>query len=131
MVSIPFPGRYYQRRFYVVAPFWADHDIRKMGEVYYEVLKKGRSRSEDAVLNEVNQYVSLSTEQSFVGTFMILAEWRNVHPYPHGSCDFYDILENYPTTRSFINQVFSYNYYVHICMQLQNIKFCLRLLKRL
>ena len=73
------------------------------------------------MLNEVNQYVSLNIEQSFVGTFMILAEWRNVHPYPHGSCDFYDILENYPTTRSFINQVLSYN-----CNN-----FCLRLRKHL
>ena len=112
----PFPGHYYQRRFYVVAPFWADHDIRKSGEVYYEAFKRGRSKSDNVVLSEVNQYISLTTEQSFVGTFMILAEWQNIHPYPHGSCDFYDILKNYPTTRSFINQVSTCNYSVHITM---------------
>ena len=118
----PFPGHYYQRRFYVVAPYWADHDIRKSGEVYYETFEKGKSKTDDVVLDEVNRYVSLNTGQYFTGTFMILAEWQNVHPYPHGSCDFYDIIKSYPTIRFFINQVIMYysvyvqsrTYYVYI-----------------
>ena len=112
----PFPGHYYQRRFYVVAPYWADHDIRKSGEVYYETFEKGKSKTDDVVLDEVNRYVSLNTEQYFTGTFMILAEWQNVHPYPHGSYDFYDIIKSYPTIRSFINQVHIYVYSACMCI---------------
>ena len=114
----PFPGHYYQRRFYVVAPYWADHDIRKSGEVCYETFEKGKSKTDDVVLDEVNRYVSLNTEQYFTGTFMILAEWQNVHPYPHGSCDFYDIIKSYPTIRSFINQVSIYVYSACMCIRM-------------
>ena len=86
-----------------------DNDIRKSGEVYYETFEKGKSKTDDVVLDEVNRYIRLNTENYFTGTFMILAEWQNVHPHPHGSCDFYDIIKSHPTTRTFINQV-----YIHI-----------------
>ena len=79
----PFPGYHYLRNFYVVAPYWTDHDIRSDGEVYYEVLEKGYSKN-NKVLNRVNQYIKLTTGSDFIGTFMILAEWHNVHPYPYG-----------------------------------------------
>ena len=100
----PFPGYYYLRRFYVVAPYWADHDIRRDGEVYYEALVKGES-SDDRVLNRVNHYITLNADPEFVGTFMILAEWQNVHPYPYGSDYYYYFQRYYPSIRSFTKQV--------------------------
>lgn len=93
-----------------MAPYWTDHDIRKRGEIYYDTLQKGRTKNGDIVLDEVNRYVRLNTEQQFTGTFMILAEWRGVHPYPHGSCNYYDIIKSYPSTRSFINKVYTYKF---------------------
>ena len=49
---------------------------------------RGRNHNDDSVLQRVNDYLG-STEiapSNFSGTFMILAEWNDVHPYPHGSC---------------------------------------------
>ena len=107
----PFPGNYYQRRSYVVAPYWTDNDIRRSGEVYYETFVKGRSKSEDNALNKLNQYLRTNTEQHFSGTFMILAEWQEVHPYPHGSCYLCHFLRRYPSLRSFMSQVYTNSSY--------------------
>ena len=103
----PFPGYYYLRRFYVVAPYWADHDIRRDGNVFYETFERGRSRNDDNVLDIVNRYLELNNlAQNFSGTFMILAEWQNVHPYPHGSNYIYYFEKYYPSIRDFTNQVY-------------------------
>ena len=107
----PFPGNYYLRRFYVVAPYWADHDIRREGEVCYETFHRGRSTTENSVLDRVSRYLRMNTMSDFSGTFMILAEWRNVHPYPHGSRYFNFFEKYYPFIRSFTNQV-----HIHVCI---------------
>ena len=103
----PFPGFFYLRRFYVVAPYWSDHDIRGEGEVSYETFEKGRSDHDDMLLDRVNTYLNANMMTNFTGTFMILAEWRDVHPYPHGSNSF-EIY--YPFITDFTNQV------LYICM---------------
>ena len=103
----PFPGHYYLRRFYVVAPYWADHDIRRQGNVFYETFERGNSQNDDLVLRRVNDYLT-STDRApsnFSGTFMILAEWNGVHPYPHGSDYLYYFQLYYPSIRDYINQV--------------------------
>ena len=103
----PFPGYYYLRRFYVVAPYWADHDIRRKGSVSYETFERGKSRNDDYILNRVNDYLRSSdmAPLNFSGTFMILAEWNGVHPYPHGSGYLYYFEFYYPSIRDFIQQV--------------------------
>jgi len=103
----PFPGYYYLRRFYVVAPYWSDNDIRRDGEVSYEIFQKGRSSYDDMMLDTVNYYlnVNMISQTNFFGSFMILAEWRGVHSYPHGSYYFYYFLQYYPSLRSFTDQV--------------------------
>ena len=101
----PFPGHYYLRRFYVVAPYWADHDIHKEGNVFYETFERGKSQNDDSMLQRVNDYLRYKTGSNFSGTFMILAEWNGVHPYPQGSRYLYYFLLYYPSIRDFINQV--------------------------
>ena len=101
----PFPGYYYLRRFYVVAPYWADHDIRRDGEVCYETFQRGRTIDENIVLDKVSSYLRIRTSKSFIGTFMILAEWRDVYPYPHGSENFYYFEKYYPSIKAFTDQV--------------------------
>jgi len=88
-----------------VAPYWSDHDIRREGEVSYEIFEKGRSSYGDMLLDRVNTYLAANVMTNFTGTFMILAEWKDVHPYPHGSgsFDFFEIY--YPSIRSFTSQV--------------------------
>ena len=98
----PFPGFSYLRRFHVVAPYWADHDIRREGSVLYETFERGRSPNDDLMLSRVNDYLNRSMSSDFSGTFMILAKWNGVHPYPHGSSylSYY-----YPSLIDFTNQV--------------------------
>ena len=103
----PFPGHYYLRRFYVIAPYWADHDIRRRGNVFYETFERGNGQNDDLVLRRVNDYLR-STDMApsnFSGTFMILAEWNGVHPYPHGSEYLYYFELYYPSIRDYINRV--------------------------
>ena len=101
----PFPGYYYLRRFYVVAPYWADHDIRREGSVSYETFERGRSENDDRILDRVNTFLQLNGRLNFYGTFMIMAEWRDVHPYPHGSgnSNYFDMY--YPSISDFTRQV--------------------------
>ena len=72
--------------------------------MYYEAFEKGYSES-DIVLNRVNQYLKVSMGSNFTGTFMILAEWQNVHPYPYGSDYYYYFQRYYPGIRSYTKQV--------------------------
>ena len=48
-----FPGYSYLRRFHVIAPYWADHDTRRQGNVFYEMFERGRNQNDDSVLQRV------------------------------------------------------------------------------
>ena len=101
----PFPGHFYLRRFHVVAPYWADHDIRTDGNICYETFERGRSQNDDLTLDRVNTFLQLNMASNFSGTFMILAEWNGVHPYPHGSTNIFYFEMFYPSITEYINQV--------------------------
>ena len=57
------------------------------------------------LLDRVNAYLAANMMTDFSGSFMILAEWRDVHPYPHGSSYFFFYQIYYPTISDFANQV--------------------------
>ena len=69
---------------YVVAPFWADVDTRRNGMIRYQVFDATNS-NDNATITIVNDYVSQAVNDSFTGLWMMVAEWRDVHPFPHGS----------------------------------------------
>ena len=81
----PFPtySHYIQSR-YVVAPFWSDNDIRITGDICYEVHERV-----DASTAIVSEYISHNTGTNFKGRWMLVAQWENVHPYPHGSQNYW------------------------------------------
>lgn len=97
-----------------MAPYYSDNDIRRSGEVYYDVFRRGSSTSDNIILDTVNHYIRLKTNEDFSGTFMILAEWRDVHPYPHGSCYLCYYLRNNPSFRAFLNQVYTHMFVVNV-----------------
>ena len=68
---------------YLIAPFWEDVDIRNAGDIYYETHDVNNSRSSE-LLAQVSGFVSNQTGTSFSGTWMAVAFWDQVHPYPHG-----------------------------------------------
>ena len=71
---------------YVVAPYWDDVDLRHAGTVSYEIHSmRGNNPGSNQLLDEVSGFVENSTGQSFQGSWMLVAEWKEVHPWPHGS----------------------------------------------
>ena len=82
-IPVEFPG---SLTIDVVAPYWSDNDIILEGSVIYEVFQSESSPVENMTLAMVNDFIEdvLADESSnFQGTYMILAEWRGVHPFPH------------------------------------------------
>lgn len=72
----------------VIAPYWSDNDIRREGNVSYEVFEfQNTDTYGDEQLTLVSNYIMEEYDNStnFVGVYMILAEWTAVHPFPHGS----------------------------------------------
>ena len=106
----PFPGTVVSvRSAHVVAAYWSDNDIRREGNVSYEVFEFQKTGTYgDEVLTTVSNYImeELENATSFLGVYMILAEWNSVHPFPHGS-------SNIDFSSIFINKVlyFIRNYY--------------------
>ena len=45
------------------------------------------------LIRNISKFIQLNHEQAamdeFIGTWMLLAHWDKVHPYPHGSYDSY------------------------------------------
>ena len=71
---------------YVVAPYWDDVDIRLTGNISYEVHSRSTNNPRsDQLLDDVSGFVENSTGQSFQGSWMLVAEWKEVHPWPHAN----------------------------------------------
>lgn len=90
-----------------MAPFWSDNDIRKNGTVRYIDIKKGSS--DDFLLSYVESYLKqtdvIKETDTFDPTWMIVAQWDKVHPYPHGA-DSQDELSGY---EEFLSKVCIYD----------------------
>ena len=74
---------------FVVAPFWSDNDIRREGAVRY-VSYSARENTDPNVsglfsmLNGFIQQSQSEEEEDFVGDWLLIAHWDQVHPSPHG-----------------------------------------------
>ena len=63
---------------YLVAPFWADVDIRgEVGNISYQV------STGSPALDTVNTIISDEESITFTGHWMIVAEWDEVPAYPY------------------------------------------------
>ena len=70
---------------YLVAPYWDDVDIRLAGNISYEVHSRSSNNpGSSQLLDQISQFVEDSTGDSFQGDWMLIAEWEEVHPWPHG-----------------------------------------------
>ena len=68
-----------------MAPFWDDVDIRQAGNIFYE--SHNSFTGNEASLNliaQVSQYISGETGESFFGSWLLVVQWDQVHPWPHG-----------------------------------------------
>ena len=65
---------------YVIAPFWSDNDLTLAGNVTYQVEEFSSDQ-----LTSASAFITDTTNTNFSGTWMLVAQWNGVHPYPHGS----------------------------------------------
>jgi hypothetical protein len=78
-----FPSKYSKiRKSLVFAPLWNYYDIRKAGSVCYQIFEADNPLAE-ANLAQVNSFIEYKQNISFSGTWMVVIEWKDMHPYPH------------------------------------------------
>ena len=86
-------SEFWSRNGFVIAPFWNDHDLRKSGSVSYAVIDSDEGNDSVMLIKNISKFIRLNHKQAamddFEGTWMLLAHWDNVHPYPHGSYQWY------------------------------------------
>ncbi len=88
----------------LLAPFWNDHDNRDfISSVRYRVYNDAAGDT-DSFINIVSSFISNRIDAEIFGTFvptwMLVASWRDVPPYPYTAID-----------RGKVSAV-----YVHVCV---------------
>lgn len=64
---------------YLAAPFWSNSDLRQEGSVTWEI------HTSDIQTNNVSNFIQDEYGDTvFNGTWMVVVQWKNLHPYPHG-----------------------------------------------
>ena len=91
----------------VLAPYWSNNDIRNTGEVTYASFQYGDTTLGNILLEICSNYIRTNCPNStqFQGNFMILAEWNQVHPFPHGSSNLSSVFGYNPSISDFIDKV--------------------------
>lgn len=92
-----------ERAAHVIAPFWSNNDIRRSGRIRYEVYDTSNGAAAVDVLNRVSDVIVNRTGESFQGVWMLLVEWENCHPSPHG--------QSSPSGNSYLQQVCTVSVY--------------------
>ncbi len=75
----------------LLAPFWNDHDGRDpISSVKYKVYS-GTAGDPDGFMHNVSSFISNHVNArlfgKFVPTWMLVASWRDVPPYPYTATD--------------------------------------------
>ena len=71
---------------FAVAPYWTDNDARLNGRVSWEMYSTGDSAVTDDIIDDVNTFINTNTnETDFVGNFLFVGFWEEMHPYPAGA----------------------------------------------
>ena len=106
----------------MVAPYWSNVDIRLQGRIYYRLIEAGRTTEEldIALLNFVSGFIAArqsSSAANFSATTMLVAQWRDVPPFPSGAGDIEGLSEN---DAELINQVqteleLCFSFFVSVC----------------
>ena len=70
-----------------------------VGQVCYQSFDINNPLTEP-VFSQVNNFIQGNQNVSFVGTWMLVMEWKDVHPNPHSILEQYDI-----SSQNILNQV--------------------------
>lgn len=82
-----------------MSPFWSDNDIRLAGTVRYVGIERGASSGGDAIFTELSSFINRNIiaggDAPFEPTWLLVAQWDGIHPYPHGADDHEGVDEEY------------------------------------
>ena len=84
----PFPGF---TRTSLVAPFWADVDIRQDGNIFFQVYTDVASSFLERASNDTRNLTGSANSQ-FTATWVLVATWDKVPNFPDGTIGFSDSL---------------------------------------
>ena len=72
---------------FLVAPYWSNIDTRLDGTVDYQVLNIAEGGAETTSrFTQVMNFINLEADTDFAGaSWMLIATWKGVHPFPHGN----------------------------------------------
>ena len=73
----------------VVAPYWSDVDLRRDGDVYYNVYRDVDSTYIQRATADVRMF---SKYHSFTAVWVLVATWVQVPNFPDGSPNYFDHL---------------------------------------
>ena len=83
-----------------------------VGSVLYQTFSSNNPLAND-VFNDVNSFVKTSKNiTSYKGIWMLVMEWRDVHPYPHGSYYYYYYYYYYDQVFERVRQIILFHLYV-------------------
>ncbi len=87
------------RQGHVLSPFWSDIDIRRAGTVRYVAITRDSSGIGDMIMEQATAYVNerfiSEDDSSYQPNWILVAQWDEVHPYPHGADNKEGINEEY------------------------------------
>ncbi len=68
-----------------MAPFWSDVDVRLNGNIKYEVHSDDTGLVGSAeLLRNTSDFISVKASVEFIGSWMLVVSWEDVHPWPNG-----------------------------------------------
>jgi len=59
------------------------------------VHQRGTNTGSNAILERVSGFIAQQMNVNFTGSWMLVAQWDRVHPFPHGSPDRPEVSEEY------------------------------------
>ena len=66
---------------YLLAPFWVDGDLRRGGNITWEILVAGSGGLADEYIEQVSEFINERENASFVGTWLMIVHFDSIPPF--------------------------------------------------
>lgn len=78
----PFPGTSATVFFgYLIAPYWIDADLRRGGNITWEILVSDGGNTTNQYLSQVSEFIEEQQNTTFVGNWMMMVNYNRVPPF--------------------------------------------------
>lgn len=78
----PFPGTSATVFFgYLIAPYWIDADLRRGGNITWEILVSDGGNTTNQYLSQVSEFIEEQQNTTFVGNWMMMVNYNRIPPF--------------------------------------------------